>query len=371
MTVTVANHDQLRQQRVQQIEVKRTSKVQRIRSHPKGAKLDQTIQSSSNANLSSRMSVSPPSQNVLTSSSNRAFKCKVKSGTKRRSPSSSSHLQHRSTIATVTATHQRPTTVNSSSPNSPSTSPMNLSRSTSPAASIANFIRPISPPYIHVKEPLSPKFARASSTTATNLSSVQQCAPTTTTTTTTEPVSSSVVESCFEPEAYRNLSPLNSNQQKKLSFSDPTLNQTTKVSRHLPQSPIEPEEHLSISSLQQRLTPDDDDDDDDAHSDDETENPSSDDEPLPKAKASTNIRQSRKVIAFLSLIERPYTRDLLCLLALHQSSPSHDDLHQWHDWFVAETLVGTECHWHWDFHRHISLRHAEPSSVSLRWRSQT
>lgn len=269
MTVTVANHDQLRQQRVQKIEVKR------IRSHPKRTKLDQTIQSSSNRN----------------------FKRGVKSATKRRSPSSSSHLQHRSTIATATATHPRPTTANSSSPNSPSTSPMNLSRSTSPAASIANFIRPISPPYIHVKEPLSPKFARASSTTATNFSSVQQCTPTTTT---TEPVSSSVVESCFEPETYRNLSPLNSNQQKKLSFSDPTLNQTTKVSRQLPQSPVEPEEHLSISSLQQRLTPDDDDDDDAAHSDDETENPSSDDEPLPKEKASTLIRQSRKVIPFLS-----------------------------------------------------------------------
>ena len=101
-----------------------------------------------------------------------------------------------------------------STPNSPSTSPMNLSRSTSPAASIANFIRPISPPCIQVKEPLSPKFARASSTTVTFHNHLD------------EPNACAVLESCFEPETYRH-----SKQQKKLSCSDPTLNQTTKLRR--------------------------------------------------------------------------------------------------------------------------------------------
>ncbi|CAF4628276.1 unnamed protein product, partial [Rotaria magnacalcarata] len=50
------------------------------------------------------------------------------------------------------------------------------------------------------------------------------------TTATTIPVAliiSTVPESCFEPETYRNLYSLNSNQQKQLSLSDPAINQTT------------------------------------------------------------------------------------------------------------------------------------------------
>lgn len=148
---------------------------------------------------------------------------------------------------------QRRTTtdVDLSNPNSPSASPMNLSRSISPAASIANFIRPISPPCIQVKEPLSPKFARASSTTVTHPNYHDDSHV------------SSVPESCFEPETYRNLSPLNSNYQKKLSFSDPTLNQTTKISHRSVVS--QPEQNLTQRILHQH-------NDDEIRSIDELEN---------------------------------------------------------------------------------------------------
>ena len=76
-----------------------------------------------------------------------------------RRTSLSCRLQRKSTATTATISHR-----DASPPHSSSPSPMNRSRSTSPAASIANFIHPISPPCIQMKEPLSPKFSRASST---------------------------------------------------------------------------------------------------------------------------------------------------------------------------------------------------------------
>ncbi|CAF0806793.1 unnamed protein product [Didymodactylos carnosus] len=179
--------------------------------------------------------------------------------------------------------HRHDTNNDSSAANSSSTSPINLSRSTSPAASLANFIRPISPPCIKVKEPLSPKFNRALSTSTTNY---RHCSPTNTssltaTTTTTmviqhhkstvemKNVRSTVAnidastssatktlliddssgydsevqkystsdiqqqrpENCFEPDTYRDwYIDSTFSAQQKLSLSDPTLNQTTKLS---------------------------------------------------------------------------------------------------------------------------------------------
>ena len=218
------------------------------------------------------------------------------------SPNSSRRTQ-RTSITTTTTTmtnhyRHRQTNADSSAANSSSTSPINLSRSTSPAASIANFIRPISPPCIQVKEPLSPKFTRASSTIVTNPpthdrhrsppilvpsiannidastasvttilliddssgydSSENQNNRTNNTVTTTAIPTSSVIstvpESCFEPETYRNLYPFNSNQQKKLSLSDPTLNQTTKLPRH-PQQQQQQLIHIYLSHLYKEKHP--------------------------------------------------------------------------------------------------------------------
>ena len=135
---------------------------------------------------------------------------------------------------------------------SSSTSPINLSRSTSPAASIPNFIRPISPPCIQVKEPLSPKFSRASSSII--MTHHRQDLPDDLN---TKKLVSNVPENCFEPETYRNLYPLNSNQQKKLSFSDPTLNQTRKISQ---EKSIVKNKYFSNSFSHQQIQSDDEDD---------------------------------------------------------------------------------------------------------------
>jgi hypothetical protein len=156
------------------------------------------------------------------------------------------HLQPRQmkvTVANNYKIHNDQTTISSSrqsryssrclirqtNADSSSTSPINLSRSTSPVGSIPNFIRPISPPCIQVKEPLSPKFSRASSSII--MTHHRQDSPERTTLLNNKKFVSNVSENCFEPETYRNLYPLNSNQQKKLSFSDPTLNQTRKISQ--------------------------------------------------------------------------------------------------------------------------------------------
>lgn len=137
-----------------------------------------------------------------------------------------------------------------SPPHSSSPSPNNRSRSTSPAASIVNFVRPIFPPCIQVKESLSPRFSRASST-------IDQHIPNTSARTTLliDQTSnhnslrdiSNVPENCFEPETYRNLCPLNSNPPKKLSLSDPTLNQTRTRTHHLEQN----DQYFSTSSFHQ------------------------------------------------------------------------------------------------------------------------
>jgi hypothetical protein len=256
------------------------------------------------------------------------------------SPNSIRRSQRMSITTTSTTNHRhRQTNPDSSAANSSSTSPINLSRSTSPAASIANFIRPISPPCIQVKEPLSPKFSRAFSTTVTNNSAHYRHrsppilvpsiannidASTASATTTlliddssgydssenqtnrttniplpTSSIISTVPESCFEPETYRNLYPFNSNQQKKLSLSDPTLNQTTKLSRRSQpqqQQPPPPpttttNSHLSASSLQRQIS----NEEDDIQTDEEIINLNSCEDTLSKDKIPTNTNDSRKV----------------------------------------------------------------------------
>jgi len=159
--------------------------------------------------------------------------------------------RHSSRCLQRTSTVIRPKNVDSSS-----TSPVNLSRSTSPAASIPNFIRPISPPCIQVKEPLSPKFSRASSSTIMTRDRHDSSERT--------KLVSNVPENCFEPETYRNLYPLNSNQQKKLSFSDPTLNQTRKISQ---EKSIVKNKYFSNSSLHQQIQSDDEDEIENLNSD--------------------------------------------------------------------------------------------------------
>lgn len=189
-------------------------------------------------------------------------------------PSRQSPHRLRCTSFTIgTVFHRDTSPVNSSSP-----SPLNLSRSTSPAASIANFVRPIVPPCIQVKEPLSPRVSRASSTIITSdrqcslpfASNINASAASSRTTLLIDrspgyayrnslTTVSNVPENCFEPETYRNLSPFNSNEAKKLSKSDPTLNQTQKRSHHLPQKPIvtnstSTNEYFSTSSFRQSTT---------------------------------------------------------------------------------------------------------------------
>ena len=151
-----------------------------------------------------------------------------------------------------------------SPPHSSSPSPNNRSRSTSPAASIANFVRPIFPPCIQVKESLSPRFSRASSTIVTpDRYSTPPINTSTANAGTTLLIDhspgldnhnslrdiSNVPENCFEPETYRNLNPLNSNSPKKLSLSDPTLNQTRTRSHTLEQNPIVNDPYFSTSSF--------------------------------------------------------------------------------------------------------------------------
>ena len=251
------------------------------------------------------------------------------------SPTSSRRAQRTSmTTASIIHHHRhRQTNIDSSAANSSSTSPINLSRSTSPAASVANFIRPISPPCIQVKEPLSPKFSRASSAAITqhhtynrhrspppppsavppianNVDASTASATTTlliddssgydssenanhrtfatnATTGTASSIISTVPESCFEPETYRNLYPLTSSQQKKLSLSDPTLNQTTKLARRsqqTPQSqPPSAHSHVSATSLQRHNS----NDDDDIHTDDEIDNLNSYEDTATKEKPAT------------------------------------------------------------------------------------
>jgi hypothetical protein len=269
-----------------------------------------------------------------------SFVHESKSSTQARKSTQTSPISQRKSIITTTATNyhrHRQTNADSSTANSSSTSPINLSRSTSPAASIANFIRPISPPCIQVKEPLSPKFFRASSTTMANrhrsppitVPSIANNIDASTASATTTlliddssgydssenqtnrivnplPISSiisTVPESCFEPETYRNLCSFKSNQQKKLSLSDPTLNQTTKISRHLQQQQqhiiTTTNAHLSTTSLQKQVLKEQprqqQQEDEEIQTDNEIENFNLSEDTLPKEKVTTNENQSRKV----------------------------------------------------------------------------
>ncbi|CAF1029359.1 unnamed protein product [Rotaria sp. Silwood1] len=255
----------------------------------------------------------------------------------------SAHRSQYTTMATTSMTnnyHRHPqTNADSSTANSSSTSPINLSRSTSPAASIANFIRPISPPCIQVKEPLSPKFTRTCSSTitnnsthyrhrsppiivpsiASNIDASTASATTTlliddssgydssenqnnqTTTAVSAPIPncsiiSTVPESCFEPETYRNLYSFNSKQQKKLSLSDPALNQTTKLSYNCEQQQTTAtrtttdNSYLSATSLPRELS----NEEHDIHTDNESEKLNSYEDSSLKEKLKTNRSTSRK-----------------------------------------------------------------------------
>jgi hypothetical protein len=338
--------------------------------------------SSSKLNIAANIPIAPMSpqlQNVRTSlpisqqkrsSSLHESKCLTQAKLSTHTSPNSSRRSQRTSITTTAAIpnqHYRPrqTNADSSAANSSSTSPINLSRSTSPAASIANFIRPISPPCIQVKEPLSPKFSRASSTVVTNHSghdrhrsppiivpSIANNIDASTASATTilliddssgydssenqtnrtnniltaaaaTSVISTVPESCFEPETYRNLYPFNSNQQKKLSLSDPTLNQTTKPPRHLQQTTTTTNSHLSASCLQRETS----NDDEDIQTDDEIINLNTYEDILPKEKQTTHVNDSRKVSLVLKiLIVNNYWNSL----EIFKSSTSNDDMYKWY-----------------------------------------
>jgi len=316
MTVTVANNYNQRKPTTS-IQPKKKIKIkQQLRTKLHEEEDDENVNdiSSSKLNIAANIPIAPMSpqlSNVHSSSNHENRSSNPMKKSVQTSPLSAHRLQ-RMSLTTTTASncsHHRPRQPNpdSSTANSSSTSPINLSRSTSPAASIANFIRPISPPCIQVKEPLSPKFSRASSTIVAN----RHCSPpntqvsvpsivnnidaSTASATTTliiddssgydssenqtnrirqsNPITSiisTVPENCFEPETYRNLHIFNSNQQKKLSLSDPTLNQTTKIPRHSQSQTTTPkqiskdeediqtdDESENINSTEQTITTDD------------------------------------------------------------------------------------------------------------------
>jgi len=340
MTVTVANNYNMRKQKLINPSLHKTKQSKRTKIND-----DQTI-------ISSSIPIAPMSPQLP----NVCLFPQQQSSYESRH--SSRRLQ-RTSIATTTTTttgihHHRPRQRNadSSTANSSSTSPINLSRSTSPAVSIPNFIHPISPPCIQVKEPLSPKFSRASSTIMTHH---RHCSPPITNNINASTASarttlliddssgydsndnnrnniktvSNVPENCFEPETYRNLYPFNSNQQKKLSFSDPTLNQTTKISHRLQQKQIvtnstTTDEYFSVSSLHQQISNEDKHIQSDDDDDDEIENLSSYEETLIKEKP-TKINQSRKISRKYS---SPRHRIMTCTSGMNDSSiklsPSSD-----------------------------------------------
>jgi hypothetical protein len=194
MTVTVANNYNIRKPISTSNKIENDKSIkpiirktkQQIRNKIDEEEDDETMiaLSSSKLNIAANIPIAPMSpqlQNVRSSlvlsqqqqqqQLPSSFVHESKSSTQARKSTQTSPISQRKSIITTTATNyhrHRQTNADSSTANSSSTSPINLSRSTSPAASIANFIRPISPPCIQVKEPLSPKFFRASSTTMAN-----------------------------------------------------------------------------------------------------------------------------------------------------------------------------------------------------------
>ncbi|CAF0999897.1 unnamed protein product [Rotaria sordida] len=377
MTVRVANNYNIRKQKQQSIIKTKSKKIinssnrktKQIKRNKIDEIIDNEIKHSSNipiAPMSPQLSNIRSSlllyQQPLSSSiyeSRQSSRIKTKYLSQR-----SSRRSQRSSIATTTI-HQRQTNIDSSAANSSSTSPINLSRSTSPAASVTNFIRPISPPCIQVKQPISPKFSRTSSTTITNYQRYyRNCSPQTTVSSMTNNIDASIAsatttlliddssgydsnenpnnqtiintishvpENCFEPETYRNLYPFNSNQQKKLSLSDPTLNQTKKHSQQQQQeqqqiilNSTKTNQYFSISSLQQQTSKEDEhihtdngDDDDD----DETQNLSSHQQTLSKEKITTTNESRKKYTS-------PRHRMMTCTSGMNDSltklSPSSD-----------------------------------------------
>ena len=291
MTVKIANNYTVHKQR-QQTSIYRktmTSKIHKIKrfKHYNGNEIDDN-----KATPIPVASVSPQLSNVRRNLFHNeqypSYESTVLSRIKTKPTSHRlSRLLRRTSKKTRVIRHRRQTNVNSSNPNLSSTSPVNVSRSTSPAASIANFIHPISPPCIQVKEPLSSKVTRASPTIITNyrhysspvnISSMTNNIDASTSSATTTLSSdnsfnynsnknsnnnrtliSNVPENCFEPETYRNLYSFNSNQQKKLSLSDPILNQIRKVSQRqiLLNSTTTTNQYVSASSLQRPTTNDD------------------------------------------------------------------------------------------------------------------
>jgi hypothetical protein len=346
MTVAVANNYNICKQTITNSTIHKTK--QKIRNKID----DETKLLSSKLNLSSAIPIAPMSPQLQNVRSSLLLSQQQPSSSIHESKHSSRRSK-RTSIATTVNHRQRQTNIDSSAANSPSTSPTNLSRSTSPAASIANFIRPMSPPCIQVKEPLSPKFSRASSTTITNY---RHCSPpiannidaSTASATTTLLIDdssgydssenqnnraaaaasaiSTVPESCFEPETYRNLYPFNSSQQKKLSLSDPTLNQTTKLSRHSQQhqkvTTTTTNSHLSAASLQRQTS----NEEDDVQTDDEIENLNSCEDTSSKEKTVTNGSDSRKVSSLCDLIRLSI---VFFYLAIFKSSTSNDDMYEW------------------------------------------
>ncbi|CAF2467091.1 unnamed protein product [Rotaria sp. Silwood2] len=372
MTVTVANNYNTRKQKQSSNESKTKKLIkpiirkakQQIRNKIDEEDDDETLTalSSSKLNIAANIPIAPMSpqlqnthSSILRSQQQQQQQpslfineSKYSSQVKKFIHTSSNLSAHRSQCTSMTTTamtnhyHRHPqTNADSSTANSSSTSPINLSRSTSPAASIANFIRPISPPCIQVKEPLSPKFIRTCSSTITNNSTHYRHrsppitvpsiannidASTASATTTlliddssgydssenqnnqttmaggmiavpSASIISTVPESCFEPETYRNLYSFNSNQQKKLSLSDPALNQTTKLSYSCQQqqattttTTTTDNSYLSASSLQKQLS----NEDHNIQTDNESEKLNSYEDSSPKEKLKTNRNTFRK-----------------------------------------------------------------------------
>ncbi|CAF4521749.1 unnamed protein product [Rotaria sp. Silwood1] len=382
MTVRVANNDNIRKQRQQSNTKIKSKKIinppSRKTKQLKRNKIDEIIDNEKKHSSSIPIApMSPQLSNIRSSLllyqqplSSSIHESRQSSQIQSKyTPQRSSRRLQRTSIATI-INHQRSTNIDSSAADSSSTSPINLSRSTSPAASVVNFIRPISPPCIQVKQPISPKFSRTSSTTITNQqTNYRHCSPQTTVSSMTNNIDAStasatttlaiddssgydsnenpnnqtmintvshVPESCFEPETYRNLYPFNSNQQKKLSLSDPTLNQTKKRTEQeqeqqqiILNSTTTTNQYFSISSLQQTSkedehihTDDDDDDDDDDNDDDEIKNLSLHEQTLSKEKITMNNGSRKKYAS-------PRHRMMTCTSGMNDSltklSPSSDN----------------------------------------------
>ena len=363
MTVTVANASQTCQQRSTVVisKGKQSSRKKSLRNDDDDETINTSLGQTSKLSHTVNVPIAPMSPQLPTvrsaatlSSQPPTTSCETKKFAN--ASSNSIRRPQRNSVANPNGiiVHPRHRTAqqDSSTANSSSTSPINLSRSTSPAASIANFIRPISPPYIQVKEPLSPKFIRASTSQqiptrhrspppiVNNIDASTASAMTTLliddssgydssenpnqrATTAAAPMSiiSTVPESCFEPETYRNLTPLTTmNSQKKLSFSDPTLNQISRLTSQ--KTTTTENSNLSASSLPRPISTEE----RDIQTDDEAEDlNTSDDRSMSKEKSTSHRNRSRHSKNFSS----PRHRMMTCTSGINDSlprlSPTSDD----------------------------------------------